>query len=70
MKYGTIENERTMSTKYTFYVNDTYIDKELENIMFKKLLEENIPEDIDISNNNYEPTKEELKNSKKNRCLL
>jgi hypothetical protein len=59
-----------MSTKYTFYVNDTYIDKELENIMFKKLLEENIPEDIDISNNNYEPTKEELKNSKKNRCLL
>lgn len=70
MKYGTIENERTMSTKYTFYVNDTYIDKELENIMFKKLLEENIPEDIDISNNNYEPTKEELKNTKKNRCLL
>jgi hypothetical protein len=70
MKYGTVENERTNSTKYTFYVNDTYIDKELENLMFKKLLEDNIPEDIDLSNNNYEPTKEELANSKKNKCTL
>jgi hypothetical protein len=70
MKYGTVENERTNSAKYTFYVNDLYIDKELENPMFKKLLEDNIPEDIDLSNNNYEPTKEELANSKKNKCTL
>ena len=70
IKYGMIENERTNSTKYTFYVNDTYIDKELENIMYKRLLEDNIAEDIDINNNNYEPTKEELAISKKNRCSL
>jgi hypothetical protein len=70
MKYGAIENERTMSSKYTFYISDTYLDKELENIIFKKILEENIPEDIDISNINYEPTKEELAKSKKKRCLL
>ena len=34
----------------------------------KKLLEENIPEDVDISNNNFTPKAEEL--VKKNRCLL
>ena len=39
-------------------------------IVNKKLLEDNIPEDIDLSNNNYEPTKEELANSKKNKCTL
>jgi hypothetical protein len=70
MKYGMVDNERKNSTKYTFYVNDTYIDKELENILFKKLLEDNIPQDIDINNNNYEPTKEELASSKKDKCLL
>jgi hypothetical protein len=70
MKYGMVDNERKNSTKYTFYVNDTYIDKELENILFKKLLEDNIPQDIDINNNNYEPTNEELASSKKDKCLL
>lgn len=70
MKYGMVENERTNSIKYTFYVNDTYIDKELEDLMFKKLLEDNIQEDIDISNNNYKATKEELAKSKKSKCMI
>ena len=38
--------------------------------MYKKLLEENIPEDVDISNNNYIPSIAEIKLSEKNRCLL
>jgi predicted metal-dependent RNase len=36
--------------------------------MYKKLLEENIPEDVDISNNNFTPKPGEL--VVKDRCLL
>jgi hypothetical protein len=42
------------------------MNKEIENILYKKLLEENIPEDIDVSNNNYIPKKEEI--IKRDRC--
>jgi hypothetical protein len=38
--------------------------------MYKKLLEENIPEDVDISNNNFIASKAEIKSSRKDRCLL
>jgi hypothetical protein len=44
------------------------MNSEIEAIMYKKLLEENIPEDVDISNNNFTPKAEEM--VKKNRCLL
>jgi len=44
------------------------MNSEIETIMYKKLLEENIPEDVDISNNNFTPKSDEL--VKKNRCLL
>jgi hypothetical protein len=38
--------------------------------MYKKLLEENIPEDVDISNNNFIASAAELKASTKDRCRL
>jgi hypothetical protein len=44
------------------------MNSEIDAIMYKKLLEENIPEDVDISNNNFTPKAEEM--VKKNRCLL
>ena len=59
-KYGTIESETINSRKNTFDISDTYMNSEIENIMYKKLLEENIPEDIDISNNNFTPKPEQL----------
>ena len=59
-KYGTIESETINSSKNTFDISDTYMNSEIENIMYKKLLEENIPEDIDISNNNFTPKPEQL----------
>ena len=67
-KYGTIESETINSSKNTFNVSDTYMNTEIETIMYKKLLEENIPEDIDISNNNFTPTPEQL--VKHNKCLF
>jgi len=67
-KYGTIESDTKNSRENTFNVSDKYMNSEIENIMYKKLLEENIPEDADISNNNFTPKPEEL--VKKNRCLL
>ena len=70
MKYGLVDTDTKNSRKNTFDINDSYLDKELEDIMYKKLLEENIPEDVDISNNNYIPSIAEIKLSEKNRCLL
>jgi hypothetical protein len=70
MKYGMVDTDTKNSRKNTFDINDSYLDKELEDIMYKKLLEENIPEDVDISNNNYIPSIAEIKLSEKNRCLL
>lgn len=67
-KYGTIETDTKNSSENTFNVSDNYMNSEIEAIMYKKLLEENIPEDVDISNNNFTPKDEEL--VKKNRCLL
>jgi hypothetical protein len=70
MKYGMVDNDTKNSRKNTFDVSDTYLDKELEDIMYKKLLEENIPEDVDISNNNFIASAAELKASTKDRCRL
>jgi c-di-GMP-binding flagellar brake protein YcgR len=70
MKYGMVDNDTKNSRKNTFDISDTYLDKELEDIMYKKLLEENIPEDVDISNNNFIASATELKASTKDRCLL
>ena len=70
MKYGMIDNDTKNSRKNTFNISDNYLDKELEDIMYKKLLEENIPEDVDISNNNFIASKAEIKSSRKDRCLL
>ena len=67
-KYGTIESDTKNSSENTFNVSDAYMNSEIETIMYKKLLEENIPEDVDISNNNFTPKSDEL--VKKNRCLL
>jgi hypothetical protein len=67
-QYGTVESDTKNSTENTFNVSDTYMNSEIETIMYKKLLEENIPEDVDISNNNFTPNAEEL--VKKDRCLL
>ena len=52
MKYGTIDSDVKNSQDNTFEVSDDYMNKEIENLLYKKLLEENIPEDIDVSNNN------------------
>ena len=66
MKYGTIDSDVKNSQNNTFEVSDDYMNKEIENILYKKLLEENIPEDIDVSNNNYIPQKGEI--IKRDRC--
>jgi hypothetical protein len=67
-KYGAIDSETKNSRDNTFNVSDTYMNSEIETIMYKKLLEESIPEDVDISNNNFTPNPGEL--VKKDRCLL
>lgn len=67
-RYGTVESDTKNSRENTFNVSDAYMNSEIEKIMYKKLLEENIPEDVDISNNNFTPRAEEL--VKKDRCLL
>jgi len=67
-KYGAIDSETKNSRDNTFNVSDSYMNSEIETIMYKKLLEESIPEDVDISNNNFTPKPGEL--VKKNRCLL
>jgi hypothetical protein len=53
LKYGTVENDTKNSSENTFNISDKYMNSEVESIMYKKLLEENIPEDVDISNNNF-----------------
>ena len=53
LKYGTVENDTKNSSENTFNISDNYMNSEIENLMYKKLLEENIPEDVDISNNNF-----------------
>lgn len=58
MKYGTVDSDTKNSQANTFEVSDDYMNKEIENLLYKKLLEENIPEDIDINNNNYIQQKE------------
>ena len=68
LKYGMIQSDTRGSSENTFNVSDNYMNSEVENIMYKKLLEENIPEDIDISNNNFTPNPDEL--VKKNQCYL
>jgi len=67
-RYGTVESDTKNSRENTFNVSDSYMNSEIETIMYKKLLDENIPEDVDISNNNFTPKEEEL--VKKDRCLL
>ena len=68
LKYGMIQSDTRGSSENTFNVSDNYMNSEVENIMYKKLLEETIPEDIDISNNNFTPNPDEL--VKKNQCYL
>ena len=63
-----IQSDTRGSSENTFNVSDNYMNSEVENIMYKKLLEETIPEDIDISNNNFTPKPDEL--VKKNQCYL
>ena len=53
LKYGTVENDTKNSSENTFNISDKYMNSEVESIMYKKLLEENIPEYVDISNNNF-----------------
>ncbi len=53
MKYGTVDTDVKTSRDNTFELSDEYMNSEIEKIMYNKLLAENIPEDIDISNNNY-----------------
>tara|TARA_B110000444_G_scaffold206948_1_gene200692 strand:- start:184 stop:1122 length:939 start_codon:yes stop_codon:yes gene_type:complete len=60
MKYGTVDSDVKTSQENTFEVNDDYMNSEIENLLYKKLLEENIPEDIDKSNNNYIPQPGEI----------
>jgi len=60
MKYGTVDSDVKKSQENTFEVNDDYMNSEIENLLYKKLLEENIPEDIDKSNNNYIPQPGEI----------
>tara|TARA_B110000259_G_scaffold188059_1_gene244716 strand:- start:1675 stop:2673 length:999 start_codon:yes stop_codon:yes gene_type:complete len=60
MKYGTVDSDVKTSQENTFEVNDDYMNSEIENLLYKKLLEENIPEDIDVSNNNYIPQPGEI----------
>ena len=67
-QYGTVESDTKNSLENTFNVSDSYMNSEIETIMYKKLLEENIPEDVDISNNNFTPNADEL--VIKDRCLL
>jgi hypothetical protein len=67
-KYGTIESDTKNSSENTFNMSDNYMNSEIETIMYKKLLEENIPEDVDISNNNFTPKPGEL--VVKDKCLL
>jgi len=66
MKYGTVDSDVKKSQENTFEVNDDYMNSEIENLLYKKLLEENIPEDIDKSNNNYIPQPGEI--IKRDRC--
>lgn len=68
MKYGTVETDNFESIQNTFNMDDNYMDNEVENIMYKQLLEENIPEDVDISNNNFIPKQEEL--IKRDKCVF
>ena len=53
MKYGMIDTDVKASRDNAFEISDEYMNSEIEKIMYNKLLAENIPEDIDISNNNY-----------------
>lgn len=53
MKYGMIDTDVKASRDNAFELSDEYMNSEIEKIMYNKLLVENIPEDIDISNNNY-----------------
>jgi len=67
MVYGNVENDNNNSIENTFLMTDEYMNEEVENIMYKNLLRENIPQDVDIGNNNYIPKPEEL--VKRNRCF-
>ena len=66
MKYGSVETDFQNSSDNTFEISDEYANKEIESILYKKLLRENIPEDVDISNNNYIPLPGEI--IKRDRC--
>ena len=48
-----IDTDVKASRDNAFELSDEYMNSEIEKIMYNKLLAENIPEDIDISNNNY-----------------
>lgn len=60
MKYGTVDSDVKTSQENTFELSDDYMNSEIEDLLYKKLLEENIPEDIDKSNNNYIPQPGEI----------
>ena len=60
MKYGKVDSDVKTSQENTFEVNDDYMNSEIENLLYKKLLEDNIPEDTDKSNNNYIPQPGEI----------
>jgi len=68
MVYGNIENDNNSSIENTFIMSDEYMNEEVEKIMYKSLLRENIPQDVDIDNNNLIPKPEEI--VKRNRCFF
>jgi len=68
MVYGNIENDNNSSIENTFIMSDEYMNEEVEKIMYKSLLRENIPQDVDIDNNNLIPKPEEI--VKINRCFF
>jgi len=67
-KNVTVDEDTKNSKENVFNINDKYLNSEIETVLYKKLLDTEIVEDIDISNNNYYPKKEEL--VKKDPCLL
>jgi len=68
MIYGNVENDNNNSIENTFIMSDDYMNEEVEKIMYKRFLRENIEQDLDIGNNNYIPKPEEI--VKRNRCFF
>ena len=63
-----INTETKNSSDNTFIISDDYLNSEVYTIMYNKLLDSENVEDIDISNNNFTPKKEEL--VERNKCNI